>query len=64
MQRIPMRLVRQAECNEVYADRDTVALPTGVNDETQLCAGSGAGERDACRVSQSDKLLLPFYLII
>lgn len=51
MQKIPLNTITNTECNQVFANRDTIALPNGIDKNTQICAGSGLGERDACRVS-------------
>lgn len=50
MQKIPMNTITNTECNQVFANRDTIALPNGIDKNTQICAGSGLGDRDACRV--------------
>lgn len=55
MQKIPMNTITNTECNQVFANRDTIALPNGIDQNTQICASSGLGERDACRVSLNIK---------
>lgn len=54
-----MNTIAHSDCNEVYTNRDTEALPNGINNQTQLCAGTKIGERDACRVG-SDQSHLKF----
>lgn len=49
LQKVQLNVSSYAECNTEYAERS--AVERGIVNETQICAGSAAGERDGCQVS-------------
>lgn len=50
LMKVALELFKHDECNITYGI-DAVKLPMGIDDKTQMCAGSHTERRDTCQVS-------------
>lgn len=51
LQKVVLELFTHQECNQSFSNEIGRQLSRGIDDETQLCAGSHIGQSDTCQVS-------------
>lgn len=64
LQKVPLDLVSNEICNKTYGIRDIQALNRGIDETTQICAGTKRKERDTCNVSYNIRITRTINLTI
>lgn len=64
LQKVVLEIFTQDECNSTYSNEIGRQLNRGIDEETQLCAGSHVERKDTCQVSDISQNVVIFMILL